>query len=237
MPETMGDRLRRARKFAKLNQDQLAESLGVNQTTVSRWENGDGALEEETSRRIVELTKVNWLWFWAGEGEMAPGHKNDIRDQFSLAQMARDIPKSSYAVHDLPPDIPVYGVAACGDDGCFILNTGVPIDYTRRGPGIQRLSGVFAVYISGDSMSPWKESGQLVYVDPHRPVSINDYILIELRPDGDGEPPRAYIKRLVRRSASSVTVKQFSPEKTFDLPTKDIMSLRYILSQDDILGV
>ena len=41
MSETLGERIRKLRKKARLTQEQLAEAVDVHLNTVSRWENGE----------------------------------------------------------------------------------------------------------------------------------------------------------------------------------------------------
>lgn len=54
----MGGRLRTARRSAGLTQKQLAEELGVESITVSRWERGVTTPSLPRLRRIAELTET-----------------------------------------------------------------------------------------------------------------------------------------------------------------------------------
>ena len=54
----MGGRLRTARRGVGLTQKQLAEQLGVESITVSRWERGVTAPSLSRLRRIAELTET-----------------------------------------------------------------------------------------------------------------------------------------------------------------------------------
>ena len=54
----MGGRLRTARRSAGLTQKQLAEQLGVESITVSRWERGVTTPSLPRLRRIAELTET-----------------------------------------------------------------------------------------------------------------------------------------------------------------------------------
>ncbi len=54
----VGARLRAARRSAGLTQRQLAESLGVESITVSRWERGVTTPSLPRLRRIAELTET-----------------------------------------------------------------------------------------------------------------------------------------------------------------------------------
>jgi transcriptional regulator with XRE-family HTH domain len=52
----VGDRLRTARRSAGLTQKQLADDLGVESVTVSRWERGVTTPSLPRLRRVAELT-------------------------------------------------------------------------------------------------------------------------------------------------------------------------------------
>ena len=54
----MGGRLRTARRSVGLTQKQLAEELGVESITVSRWERGVTAPSLARLRRVAELTET-----------------------------------------------------------------------------------------------------------------------------------------------------------------------------------
>lgn len=51
----IGSRIALARKAIGLNQDQVAESVGVHKQTISRWESGKRAPNGEEIRALVNL--------------------------------------------------------------------------------------------------------------------------------------------------------------------------------------
>jgi transcriptional regulator with XRE-family HTH domain len=55
---SVGARLRTARRSASLTQKQLAEKLGVESITVSRWERGVTSPSLPRLRRIAEITET-----------------------------------------------------------------------------------------------------------------------------------------------------------------------------------
>lgn len=61
MPDThsFGTRLRGFRKRAGLNQEELAEKIGVHLNTVSRWENEDDAPKMASLRKIAQALNVS----------------------------------------------------------------------------------------------------------------------------------------------------------------------------------
>ena len=57
--ESLGQRIRNARKAKGMTQEQLASALYVSRQTVSGWENDRSEPDYETLMRIMELLDVN----------------------------------------------------------------------------------------------------------------------------------------------------------------------------------
>ena len=116
------------------------------------------------------------------------------------------------------PDLAVYASAAGGPEGAWVLSSDA-IAWIQRD---QRLVGVrdaFACYVVGESMAPAYEQGNLLLVNPAVPPNAGDDCLF-VQETADGQR-YALIKRLVRFNATSWTVKQWNPDKTFSLPRRD----------------
>ena len=61
IPFTLGDALARARKRAGLDQEAVAEAVGVSRPLVSRWENSKSVPDVLQFRAIAEVTGADWL--------------------------------------------------------------------------------------------------------------------------------------------------------------------------------
>lgn len=107
--------------------------------------------------------------------------------------------------------IPVFGRAAAGDDGRFIMN-GQRIADTFCPPVLSGVDGAYAVYVHGDSMEPRFRAGETVWINPHQPVRQGDDVVAQILTSDidDGEPPSAYVKRFVSRG-SELVLHQFNP--------------------------
>lgn len=69
----IGDRIRRARRAAKLSQTALAERVGVTASAVAQWEHPDGTSPAlGRVQAIATATAVNFEWLATGRG--APSH-------------------------------------------------------------------------------------------------------------------------------------------------------------------
>ncbi|MED3571914.1 helix-turn-helix transcriptional regulator [Cytobacillus praedii] len=56
--ETFGERLRKLRKSKKLNQEQLAEKIGVDQSTISNYERDIKSPDIETYKKLADFFEV-----------------------------------------------------------------------------------------------------------------------------------------------------------------------------------
>ncbi len=135
-------------------------------------------------------------------------------------------------------DVEVLGVAVGGSSGHgdFSFN-GTVVDHVRRPPGLIDKPGLFAIYVTGDSMSPRFDEGELIFVDEARQPAIGDDVVVELH-GADGQPGPCYVKRLVRRSASAITLQQFNPpDSNIRIDGDRIKRLYLVLTAKALFGI
>jgi len=100
------------------------------------------------------------------------------------------------------------------------------LDYLLRPPSLANDETAYAVTTIGDSMAPRYEPGEMVFVSPKATVSVGDDVLVQLRGEGDddeasqiaGRISTVLLKRLVRRTGAFIELRQFNPDKTFQVP-------------------
>jgi phage repressor protein C with HTH and peptisase S24 domain len=143
---------------------------------------------------------------------------------------------SDINIRDMPRDVPVLGIAACGEDGLFEMQ-GEVIDYARRPPRLTGVPGAYCLYVHGSSMAPWREHGQKVYASPAQPAMINDYVVVQLKPARPGEPAAAYIKRLIRRNDGEMRLQQFNPPKEITIKMSKVAAVHRIIDWDELMGI
>ncbi len=78
-----------ARKKQNLSQKELGEILGVNQNTISNWENGSRMPRGDTMRSLIEILKINPKDFYISHCEIC-GKKATDYGNLSLCDKCVD---------------------------------------------------------------------------------------------------------------------------------------------------
>lgn len=115
------------------------------------------------------------------------------------------------------PDLPIYAAAEGGPGEMVVTNE--PIDIVVRPWYVGRVREAFGVLITGESMLPAYEPGDIAIVNPKMPSVRNKTFI--LATDWEEGEFRATIKRLIGWSDTAWRVEQFNPPKKFDLQKKD----------------
>ena len=97
--------------------------------------------------------------------------------------------------------------AAMGGDTGYFFNDGTAKDYALRPPSLTGVTDGFAVLVYGDSMEPRYMRGEIVHVDPSRPLTSGCFVVVELV---DG---RGMIKQFLRQDGRRVILRQLRPEQ------------------------
>jgi phage repressor protein C with HTH and peptisase S24 domain len=113
----------------------------------------------------------------------------------------------------LTHDVPIYGVTGVGYEGVGDFRfDGEIAGQTLRPPGLRSIKDAFCLYMQGESMSPWRNEGDRIYISPARPARVGDHVVVELKPEHEGEPGRAWLKKLIVRSPDgSLVLAQYNP--------------------------
>jgi phage repressor protein C with HTH and peptisase S24 domain len=124
--------------------------------------------------------------------------------------------------------IPVYGQARGGKDGQFVLNGNKVADIIAP-PHLASVPNAFAVYIVGDSMEPRYFAGEAVFVNPGLPVRKGDFVIVQIKPEHEGDPPDAYVKRFVSMDNRMLRLEQYKPKKSLNFSALDVISVHRII--------
>lgn len=163
--------------------------------------------------------------------------KETVGKSVSLRENADNQPIDLPRFDAMPRDFPVYGSEECGEDGAFEISAGEPIDFVKRP---QRLSGVknaYGLYVLGDTMKPWRKSGDPLYVHEKQPPMIGDHVVVKVKPKKAGDATPAYIALLEKRTATEIVISQYNPPKRITISLSKVVSVHRIIEWAELLGV
>ena len=214
--------IKAARVAKGISQEALGQRLGVSKASVAQWEAGTKSPDR---RRLAELARV--LGLSAAEvigmtdGPAAP---------------AAPGPPAQGPAGECPMNVPVFGTAPLLDkrNGEFEIDMAA-VDFARRLPRIMSRKDIFAIHVHGTSMSPWREPGQLIYLEQIRPPRPGDYVVVRLDGEMEGQTV-CLLKRLVTMDEDKVVLEQHHPHRTLDVPRKQIRAMLRVLEMDELLA-
>ena len=115
-------------------------------------------------------------------------------------------------------DLPVMGTVR-GDSEGFSFVQGEAKEFVERPANLKGVFNALALYMDGDAMEPRYYVGELLYVNPNRPLTRNCFVAVELA-DGQG-----LIRQFVRRSEDEVVLHQFNPAKDLHLKATTVRKI------------
>jgi phage repressor protein C with HTH and peptisase S24 domain len=180
----------------------LAAHLGIRPSAMSKKLNGSLSISAGEAARIAE---------WLGQPvtpETRPSPPSPVPSS------ARRTAQSLTPLDLRRQDLPVWAAVQGGEEGAMLITTS-PIDWIAR-PRELEVRDAFAVFLIGDSMSPRYDHGDQLYVHPHRPPKGGDDCLFIHEVEAEGQF-LGLAKTLVRAGADKWRVRQYTPQKEFDL--------------------
>lgn len=226
----LGNAIRASRQARGMTQAELGERFGISKAAVAMWESGKNIPDQ---RKMAELTRVL---------DLDPAVAIGLHDEEPLppanVREAPGVPRPP-SRQEMPKDVPVLGTVSGGDAtnlADFELN-GQIVDYVRRPPRLMGRTDVFAAYVQGNSVSPWREPGQLIYLEGARPPKAMDYVLVELKPHNGDDVRPALVKRLLAVTPTRVRLRQYTPAKDFEVDRRRILRIFRVLDWDELMGV
>ncbi|MEF2073521.1 XRE family transcriptional regulator [Consotaella aegiceratis] len=203
-----GVAIRQARRQRGYVIKQVADALETQSPVIGDWEAGRSTPSPEQFAQLAGFLGVD-------PQALSYGEPVPVRDELlGDAQFISDrepLPSG-------PRDVEKLGVVAAGngEDGDFEFN-GEIAELVQRPRGLTGRPGVFALEIISDSMYPAYRKSDIVFCDRAEP-QVGDDVVIETFPEDGAKVGKAFVKRLVKRTPSTLVVEQFTPPKelTFD---------------------
>lgn len=249
--DTIGQRLSRLRTRAGLSLEKVAKAAGYQgRSSVQRFFDADfdRKLPADVATKLVTALEgkgdppitADEVFVLTGIPFVA-----NLRQVFDPGETVRN-------VGALPRDVPIYGTAL-GGEAAFdkaegqgrvrveqaTLDQAETIGYLRRPPALEGRKDVYGIYIAGESMFPRFSDGEAQYVDPKRPPSIGDDVVVHLRADDEEDPDRVaavLIKRLKRRTSAFIELEQFNPPLVFRIEAERVKAVHRIIPHGELLS-
>lgn len=230
-------------RIAELGLDManLSRELGHNHAYLQQYVRYaiPSALKEDDRHRLAALLRVDQALLKPGRA-IVPGNSSMVEPTHApLDRQApdevREAPQVLLGGALRPENVAVRGVVRGGQGGSFELNIGDPIEYVRRPISLVGKGEIYALHVESDSMAPRYEPGEIILVWAGRPALIGRDVVVQIKPEEEGENPRAYLKRLIRRNDKELVLEQFNPRKTMSLKMKDVLSVHMVLTRDEMV--
>ena len=176
--KTFGDKIKEARKTKKMTQRELAEKINVAHNSVSDWEHDKSKPDADTIELLCGVLEMapNYL-LATSENEFTPAEKLLIRQYRMLSSYAKENiqiaidrelnrPNAFTSIEeetDKILHIPYFGkIAAAGTPiSSFSMMVDGTIPVTESA---ESLDADYAIGVSGDSMTPMFDDGDIVLV-------------------------------------------------------------------------
>ena len=182
--ETLGSRLQHTLNLNGLTQEYVANAVGVSQTAISDIVKG----KTKRPRNILDIAKVLGVspdWLMTGKGE-----------QPSFSQAVENIDTEEEKKHQLR--VEVLDVYASAGNGSFLTGDlagdicAIEFENEYFMQSFQRANekGLAIINVTGDSMEPTLQNGDLLYVDVRKNYYCGDGIYVFSLGD------TLYVKRL-----------------------------------------
>jgi phage repressor protein C with HTH and peptisase S24 domain len=201
--------LKRLRERAGLPMREVAEKLGW---TLTRYQH----YEDRYRRRYLPLELAQQL------ADIFASRGVPRTDVLALAGVGLEQPDLSAAAQPKPViiappprDLPVMGTVE-GGSGNVYFNEGEAKEYIIRPPALTGVSNAFALYVHGESMEPRYYAGEVLYVNPNRPLTKGCFVAVETT------DKMSLIKQFVRRNDDLLVLTQFNPPKEIRIPVAQV---------------
>lgn len=152
------DRIKAARAYARMTQGQLAEKVGMDQTSISNLERG----KSQGSNYIAQIAAacaVNALWLADGSGSMEAIDSNVMPGPPITSPSRR---------------IEIVGTAQLGSDG-YWLSLDSADGWVETW---SRDQDAYALRLKGDSMAPAIRSGWIAVCEPNHRLVPGEYVMV-----------------------------------------------------------
>jgi transcriptional regulator with XRE-family HTH domain len=194
MDETLGSRIRAARKAANLTQQQVADHFGIKRVNVTQWESDTTRPDGYRLPDLARLLQVD---------------EAEFRQVIPETQRATIIPGRELVAQN-GDTLPIFAGAKGGDG--HIMVSFDEVERVKMPSVLQGVKGGYGLLIDGESMVPAFYPGDTALVHPHlRPARGFNHVFYHSPPHTS--EAEAIIKELVNFTDRDWTLKQWNQAK------------------------
>lgn len=227
MSDTLGERLWEATRKAKLKgPTEVAREAGLNPVTVAAYMRDLRGASLEACMAIGKALDCDPFWlFYGKQGDAKAVNYNSKNQEISSEKNRRNIATAN--MENVRGKIPLYSSALAGPDGSISIGPTM-LDLIDAPSPISDVTDAYAVRVSGESMEPRYEAGEIVYCHPRMSVKKSDYIVCQII-DKDGSGIQGYIKKFISIDDNFLIVEQLNPPKKIKFQRDRVKSVHKII--------
>ena len=235
--EITAELLRQVIEDKGIKQKRLADFISLKPDQMSKVMNGTRQLTAHETDKVREFLAD--IGYYPSKLAATSPHdkvnREDGTNVLTVSPPARNMPDIGLglpnAVFVSPPassnrKLPVLGTAVGGKEGSFVMN-GEAVDYRPAPAALEAVAGAFYVRATGESMYPRFFEGELLAIDPHRPLRKGDCVLVEMH-GFDGVPGDAFVKMFKGYAGNAAVLEQFNPPKNIKIDRDKIRRIMHI---------
>ena len=114
------------------------------------------------------------------------------------------------------------------------MGNGEVFEYVGRPANLAEVPTAYAVYMVGESMEPRYFAGEILCVNPNKPVSRGDWVVVHILARQEGGDDEYYVKRYVKRDANTLVLEQLNPNgEPIEFPAERVVSVHRIVGTID----
>lgn len=219
------DLLEELRLAAGLKKTEISRQIGMSDSYYRKLIETESKPGYDVLNKLARTLGVSYQRLADASGEAGEGSEPRLSIPVSGAPSAAD--------HDL---IAIRGTASGSALGFFALND-EPIDYVVRPAPLARVLDLYALYVTGDSMAPLHNHGDLRLVAPHQVIRPGDDVIVQMRTaNGDTE---AMIARYRGETATHYLLRKFNlggKDANIEEKRSDVKRLHRVVTMNEILG-
>lgn len=236
---TLATQIKTVRKQLNLTQEDVSNHLGISRVSVTQWENG------QTTPSVSRLRKLA-AFFGITLEDLLGDNSNIISSVTPKEKQKRNSNKTNsntFSIYDKSIRIPILGYAQGNyvDVGNAVKK---PIGFLDLSPSFANIVDLYAVYITGESMSPVHNHGDTRLVAPHTPYKVGDTVVIARRAV-QSLPETSFIKILIEINTLPsgkvmLHFDQFNPNnkpEALMIDQDNIIHVHKVMTYNEIIGL